>query len=178
MKGEQMATDNPEDSKAILAENPQALEGEIINDESTDRSNAGRPTDYGPEVVNKLSAAIQRSMSITEACHYAGISRETYYNWLEKYPEFVDKMELAKTYLFRKSKDIIADDITNGKSVPTAKWFLERRDADFKAKQATELSGTIEVTNEHATLKEIAEQLRNLKPDDNTGDTTEEATDS
>ena len=163
-----MPTNNPEDSRAILGNNPDALnfetsnlvDNETIADVEININNpVGRPTDYGPAVVQKLTAAIQRLMTVTEACHYAGISTSTYYDWIVKYPEFSDKMDKAKTYLFRMSKDIISDDITTNKDVRTAKWLLEKKDPDFNPRTKVDLTGDIEITNKDDLLLEFLNKL-------------------
>lgn len=44
-----------------------------------------------PEAIKKLEEAFALDCSIPEACFYADISKTTYYNWLEKDPELVDR---------------------------------------------------------------------------------------
>mgnify|MGYP001588212669 CR=1 FL=1 len=53
----------------------------------------GRPTVVTPEVVRKLEQAFSIDATITEACSYAGISRDTFYRWKDENPELYDKME-------------------------------------------------------------------------------------
>lgn len=44
----------------------------------------GRPTLCTPAVVDELIDALQTGMSIKGACNCAGISTETYYDWLSR----------------------------------------------------------------------------------------------
>lgn len=53
----------------------------------------GRPTVVTPEVVRKLEQAFAIDATVTEACSYAGISRDTFYRWREQNPELSDKLE-------------------------------------------------------------------------------------
>lgn len=54
---------------------------------------AGRPTIMTPDIVNKLEQAFSMGCSDLEACLYAGISKQTLYNYQAKNPEFVDRKE-------------------------------------------------------------------------------------
>lgn len=55
----------------------------------------GRPPKVDYKTIIKLADSIQHNASITEACRYAGISRDTYYRHLQE-PVFAEKMTTAK----------------------------------------------------------------------------------
>lgn len=101
---------------------------------------AGRPTIMTPDIVNKLEQAFSMGCSDLEACLYAGISKQTLYNYQAKNPQFVDRKEQLKKQLVLKARTVIADAL-NRKDENTAKWYLER-----KAKN--EFSTRQEVTGE------------------------------
>jgi hypothetical protein len=61
----------------------------------TTKSAIGRPLKVDAKVMTKLIAAIQTNSSITDACRYAGVSRQTYYSYLNNEPVFAEKMETA-----------------------------------------------------------------------------------
>lgn len=86
----------------------------------------GRPSKKTPDVVTKLLTAFSAGYNDTEACFYADISRETYYRWLQEMPEFRDKIEVAKSVLNMKAKDLLVAAIGQG-DLNAAKWWLERR---------------------------------------------------
>ncbi len=44
----------------------------------------------------KLADAIQHNANITDACRYAGISRDTFYRYLNSEEVFAEKMAVAK----------------------------------------------------------------------------------
>lgn len=44
----------------------------------------------------KLADAIQHNANITDACRYAGITRQTYYDYLKNEEVFAEKMVWAK----------------------------------------------------------------------------------
>lgn len=99
----------------------------------------GAPTKYTPAVVNKLIAAFNNSFNITEACQYAGISRETYYNWIAIEAGFSDRMEDARTAPNRKAKQVVIGAINEG-DANLAFRYLQARDPDFKPKGEMEIS--------------------------------------
>ena len=56
----------------------------------------GRPNKVDMRVVIKLADMIQHNSTISEACEYAGISRETYHHYFRNNPYFRTKMIIAK----------------------------------------------------------------------------------
>lgn len=87
---------------------------------------AGRPTIMTPDIVNKLEQAFSMGCSDLEACLYAGISKQTLYNYQAKNPEFVDRKEQLKEQLVLKARTVIANAL-NEKDKVTAQWYLERK---------------------------------------------------
>ncbi len=55
----------------------------------------GRPTKVTMRTVIKLADLIQHNYNISDACKYSGISRETYYRYLNNEEVFAEKMALA-----------------------------------------------------------------------------------
>lgn len=86
----------------------------------------GRPTKYNPEVVKKLMDVFKMGGSVDEAVSYAGISKETYYNWAEKYPTLLTETEQARIYPIIVARNIVVDTMTRNRDVNTAKWYLEK----------------------------------------------------
>lgn len=56
----------------------------------------GRPSKVGYRTIVKLADAIQHNASITDACRYARISRDTYYRHLKNEKVFAEKITEAK----------------------------------------------------------------------------------
>lgn len=132
----------------------ESVEGEVMPP-----NEPGRPTIYTPPLVSKLIVAFNNGFNITEACQYSGISRETYYDWLEHQPGFSDKMEEARMMPNRRAKEVVVAAVNDG-DVNTAKWLLDRRDPDFKPK------GEIEVS---PGQKRTEEKLKEFMDDTNDG---------
>lgn len=63
----------------------------------TIKNGVGRPLKVDAKVMTKLIAAIQTNSNIKDACRYAGISRQTYYFYLNNESIFAEKMETAKS---------------------------------------------------------------------------------
>lgn len=56
----------------------------------------GRPTVMTDNVLALLRQAFSMDSTIQEACAHAGISRNSYYEYLKKYPEFQDTVEALR----------------------------------------------------------------------------------
>ena len=72
----------------------------------TKKHPGGRPTVMTPEVLNKLSELLRDSCPILIACDNVGISHQTYYDYVNSHPEFLEKIEALKNstkYLQRRN---------------------------------------------------------------------------
>lgn len=56
----------------------------------------GRPLKVDYKIITKLADAIQHNTNITDACRYAGISRDTFYRHLNNEEVFAEKIITAK----------------------------------------------------------------------------------
>lgn len=103
----------------------------------------GRPTKMTEDVIGKLEKGFAYGFNVSEACDYAGINRDTYYEWLNKKQEFSDRMARAQTDLQRKAKINLAGVINSG-DIEQSKYYLERKCKDeFSAKQSLDLGGNV-----------------------------------
>jgi hypothetical protein len=91
-------------------------------------SNVGRPTLYSEEIVSKIESIFKIGGTVEQALSYAGITKPTYYDWIEKHPNFLTRMESARTYADIVAKNIVVDSMIKDKDVNTAKWWLEKRE--------------------------------------------------
>lgn len=55
----------------------------------------GRPTKINIRTMVKLADALQHNYNVTDACKWAGISRDTYYRHLIHNPIFAARMNYA-----------------------------------------------------------------------------------
>ena len=93
----------------------------------------GRPTVMTKETLNKLEEIFALGGTDLEACFYAGISRQTLYDYQEKNPEFIDRKEGLKSKPILKARMTIVDSLDDPKN---SQWYLERKSKDeFSTKQ-------------------------------------------
>lgn len=107
-----------------------------------EKNKGGRPTVMTEETVKKLERGFSMGLSITQACNYAGITRPTYYSYVDEHPEFSDNVAMLQETPLVKALSIIDDALHDTsdkekaiKALDTAKWVLERRDDRFAKKQ-------------------------------------------
>lgn len=122
----------------MAEETTKAIEGEVIQQDPDavrlgSAGRPGRPSDMTPPVVAKLIVAFNNGYNIGEACDYADIHRTTYYRWLEKDDQFSYKMSQAQAMPNRKAKEVVLSALNQG-DISAAKWWLERKDPEFKNK--------------------------------------------
>ncbi len=95
----------------------------------------GRPTVMTDAIVGKLEYGFMKGLNVTECCHYADISRNAFYEYCEKNPEFKDRIEELKSNPSTKAKLNVVEAIENG-DTDLSKWWLERKNKDeFSLKQ-------------------------------------------
>lgn len=58
----------------------------------------GRPSKKTDELVAKLIQAFHDDATIEQACYYSGITKQTYYRWLEEDEDFSYEMTKAQEY--------------------------------------------------------------------------------
>jgi len=51
---------------------------------------------YKPEMCEKLPFMFQNGEDVAEVCAELGVRRSTFYNWVNKYPEFAEAYEFGK----------------------------------------------------------------------------------
>ena len=62
----------------------------------TVKRSVGRPAKVDYRIMIKLADALQHSATVSDACRYANISRDTFYRHVNGEPEFAEKMRAAK----------------------------------------------------------------------------------
>lgn len=85
----------------------------------------GRPQKVDYTVMSKLEDALQYGATVSEACYYAGISRDTFYRYFRNEEVFANKMEAARNKLLVVAKRNVATGILNGHIEPSV-WLLEK----------------------------------------------------
>jgi hypothetical protein len=84
-----------------------------------------RPTLLNQEKVKKLKEAFLLDCTIEEACYYAGISKQTYYNWKDKNEELFEHLDILRlSPIFKARKSVVG---ALESDVKVAQWYLERK---------------------------------------------------
>lgn len=111
--------------------------GKVITTAGSSDTNKspGQPTKMTQETVNKLEEVFAIDGSVSEACFYAGISRETYYKWLKLNPEYSDRFEALRERPVLLARQTVIKDL---KTPSGAQWYLSR-------KRKNEFGGGIEM---------------------------------
>lgn len=68
----------------------------IKNNPMRIKKSIGRPPKVDLKTINRLADALQHSATVSDACRYACISRDTYYRYMKNQPLFTEKMNSAK----------------------------------------------------------------------------------
>lgn len=107
----------------------------------------GQPTKFTPEIIGKLKDAFAIDANITQACKYAEIHTDTFYEWLKVNPKFSAEITAMREALPLKAKENIALRIhgkpTTG-DIGLSKWLIERKESKDSVETIRhELSGNV-----------------------------------
>ena len=98
------------------------------------KNKVGRKTVMTPETVNKLEQGFTMGFTDEEACLYANISKQTLYDYCKKHSGYTDRKEGLKNHPKLLAKVNLYNALKENKKIDDSKWYLERRDKDFKEK--------------------------------------------
>ena len=115
----------------------------------------GRPTDYRPESCERFIEMSSQGMGIIEIAAGLGVTRQTLYNYCERYPEFLDAYtrgkELCQAWWEMRGREGL-----DNREFNPGLWKLNmcnRFRDDWRDKQEVEHSGEVS----HTLLKMIEE---------------------
>ena len=94
-------------------------------------------TKLTPDTVNKLEEVFALDGSVEEACFYANISRQTYYNWIKDNPEMEDRFDSLRQKPVLKARQAVVkglDNFDNG-----LRYLERKKKLEFSLR--TELTG-------------------------------------
>lgn len=114
---------------------------------------------YCQEMTDEISKYLEEGMNRVDACILAGVSYQTFLNWMEKF-EFLESIKRAETKF--KNKNIAIIQKAAVKSWQAAAWLMERKYSDeFALKQKFEHSGQVV----HVNIEKEKEELRAMIKD-------------
>jgi hypothetical protein len=88
------------------------------------KNKGGRPTVMTPEVVQKLEEVFAIDGTVEEACFYADIARQTYYEWIKENPAFNDRFTALRERPVLKARQTVVKSLDNPDN---AFRYLERK---------------------------------------------------
>lgn len=118
---------------------------------------AGQPTVMTEPVLQNIGLAFMLNCNITQACQLAEVSRESYYSFIQRNPEYADKFMQLRNYPIAKSKQVIGKALQEN-DTKTAQWVLERLDRKNYGLK-TDINISVEATY---TDKQIDTRIKQL----------------
>ena len=117
------------------------------------------------ETIAKLEHAFSIDATVEEACFYADINRDTYYNWTKEFPELYDKFTRLRNRPVLLARQTVVSKI--GESYFNAMDFLKR-------KKKLEFGDNMDMTTGGEKINDAKyltdEQLRNIAKGSKSGD--------
>lgn len=98
----------------------------IVKEQET---KVGRPALITENVVNKIKEGFSQGFSVDNTCIWANISKQTFYDYCKKHPEFLDYCKSLQKKPLIKSILVINKALNDG-DISTAKWYAERKAKD------------------------------------------------
>ena len=138
------------------------------------KNKGGRPTNkelwkknigYGvtkltQEAVNKFGEAFAIGATRAQACEYADVSPQTYYNWCAKNPELLEYFDKMRQKLPLKAKHNIAQAIHSG-NLTFSQWLVERKESgDYGETLKLEHSGEVKDGDDTEIVLQFREKLK------------------
>lgn len=112
------------------------------------------------QVVNLLCDAFRLNYKVTEACRYANISRQAFYEVYRNNTDFAYRIDRAKDYPYTAAKALIIQEMLSRKSTSLAKWLLERRQPEDYSPSVTERNSSSEEKKSLGELAAIVEERK------------------
>lgn len=121
---------------------------------------AGRPSEFTEEVVKKLEEAFAIDATVEEACYYAHISRQSYYNNVKEGTALFDRFKALRERPVLLARQTAVSKITE--SYGNAMDYLKRKRKDEFSEQfrsAVDVTTGGEKINNTAELKELSDKF-------------------
>lgn len=100
-------------------------------------SEVKKPVKLDNETVKKIEEALAMDCSIGEVCLYANITRQTYYNWVNSFPELKERFDNLRANPVLKARTTVYNNLDDKE---LALKYLERKNKkEFSLR--TEMTG-------------------------------------
>lgn len=91
------------------------------------------PSKLDDETVKIIEQYLAMDCSIEEVCLMANISKQTYYNWINSFPELKEKFDLLRATPFLKARKTIVDSLSNPQYA--FEYMKRKKKAEFSERQ-------------------------------------------
>jgi predicted DNA-binding protein YlxM (UPF0122 family) len=108
----------------------------------------GRPTVMTDETRRKIEEAAALDASVEEICYYANISRDTYYTWIKKDPEFSDRIEKLRQRPILKARQTVVNSLDT--PAHAFEYLKKKRKAEFGDESKLDITGTVNIQFDNA----------------------------
>jgi len=130
----------------------------------SEHKETGRPTIMTEATIGKLKEGFAQGFSVRNACIWADINQDTYFEYCKKNPNFSEQCKTLQQKPLIKSILVINKALNEG-DVGTAKWYAERKAKDeFSLRtEQTGKDGEAIQTESKVTTQSIQDVLDILK---------------
>lgn len=122
----------------------------------------GRPEVFDIIILEKLRSAFAFGCTDEEACAYANVSVNTFYDYTKRHPDFAQERDKLKLSPVLKARKTVIDDL---EKVDSAKWYLERKKKDefsLRVESTGKDGKDLSVRDDPRLLKTILEVSQDL----------------
>lgn len=130
------------------------LKGKVIAPKA---GKTGRPSVMTQDVVRKLEYAFAYDCTVEEACLYASISRNTYYEFLKQYPDFQDRIEALRGASILMARMTVLSEVERNADV-ALKYLERKRKSEFSTR--AEMNHTGNVIDRHSVSPKTLELIQ------------------
>lgn len=114
-----------------------------------------------PETLIKLEEAFAIDASVPEACMFAGISQNCYYEWIKDNPKLGERFAELRQKPVLKARNVIVKNLENPE---VSKWYLERKaKGEFAQRSEVTGAGGVSLVLTPEEKEEIAKVFPNAK---------------
>lgn len=120
-----------------------------------------------PECVMKLEEIFALDGTVEEACFFADISRNTFYEWMKEHPELNDRFEALRNNPVLLARRSVIDGLTDPELA--LKYLERKRRNEFSTRTETDnttkmdMSGSLETTSSDQIVEEVLTKLKDKK---------------
>ena len=127
----------------------------------------GRPSKLIPECVMKLEEIFALDGTVEEACFFADISRNTFYEWMKEHPELSDRFEALRNNPVLLARRSVIEGL--GDPELALKYLERKRRNEFSTRVETDnttkmdMNGALDITSSDEIAEEFLTKLKDKK---------------